>query len=88
LFVISSYVSSCPHVASVRASQTQAVPPEQVSDDDDEDNGGGPPKEQRRGGANERRVTRALDLKPVLFRAKKERLRTRCAVLIKAAFGR
>ncbi|KPP61433.1 hypothetical protein Z043_120468, partial [Scleropages formosus] len=34
---ITNYVSSCPHVISIRASQTRAIPPEQVSDDDSAD---------------------------------------------------
>ncbi|XP_036378807.1 uncharacterized protein si:ch73-173p19.1 isoform X1 [Megalops cyprinoides] len=32
---IASLISSCPHIASIRASHTRAIPPDQVSDDDD-----------------------------------------------------
>ncbi|KAJ8375115.1 hypothetical protein SKAU_G00056950 [Synaphobranchus kaupii] len=32
-----SLISSCPHITSIRASHTRAIPPDQVSDDDDED---------------------------------------------------
>ncbi|XP_061093494.1 uncharacterized protein si:ch73-173p19.1 isoform X1 [Conger conger] len=37
-----AFVSACPHIASIRASHTRAIPPDQVSDDDaDADEGGG-----------------------------------------------
>lgn len=31
---IASLVSFCPHITSIRASHTRAIPPDQVSDDD------------------------------------------------------
>ncbi|KAL0156386.1 hypothetical protein M9458_047632, partial [Cirrhinus mrigala] len=35
---IANLISACPHLTSVRASHTRAIPPDQQSDDDD-DNG-------------------------------------------------
>uniref|UniRef100_A0A673YPN4 Si:ch73-173p19.1 n=1 Tax=Salmo trutta TaxID=8032 RepID=A0A673YPN4_SALTR len=32
---ISNLIASCPHITSIRASHTRAIPPDQVSDDDD-----------------------------------------------------
>ncbi|KAG9348127.1 hypothetical protein JZ751_004157 [Albula glossodonta] len=33
---IANLISTCPHIASIRASHTRAIPPDQVSDDDDD----------------------------------------------------
>ena len=34
LLGIANLISSCPHITSIRASNTTAIPPDQVSDDD------------------------------------------------------